>query len=78
MKVAHFDKDVREQQKKDKDVWEEWKCIHDCEEVDKVLHKDGALVVTTGDQFYKDILQNYHNSVTAGHPGVWKAWQAIK
>ena len=78
MEVAHFDKDMWERQKEDKDVWEEWKCIHDCEEIDKALYKDGALVVTTRDQFYKDILQNYHDSVTAGHPGVWKTWQAIK
>ena len=78
MEVAHFDKDIREQQREDKGVWEEWKCIHKCEEIDTALHKDGALVVTNGDQFYKDILQNYHDSVTAGHPGVWKTWQAIK
>ena len=78
MDITRFDQDVRRRQEVDKDVWEEWKHIHNCEEIDKVLHKDGALVVTTGSQFYKDILQNYHDSVTAGHPGVWKIWQAIK
>ena len=78
MEVAHFDKEVRKQQLKDMDVWEEWKRTHNCEEIDKALHKDSALVVTTGDWFYKDILQNYHDSITAGHPGIWKTWQTVK
>ena len=78
MEVAHFDRDIQERQLKDKDIWEEWKRIHKCEEIDKALHKDGTLVVTTGDQFYKDILRNYHDSITAGNPGIWKMWQAIK
>ena len=71
------DKQILERQKVDKDVFEEWKHLHQCEERDGVLYQNEALVVTCRGEIYKDLLKRYHNGTMAGHPGVWKTWQAL-
>ena len=72
------EKRIREQQQVDKNLFEEWKRIHQCEEENGALFRKGALVVTGGEENYRDLLRQYHDGTTAGHPGVWKTWQALQ
>ena len=72
------DKRILEQQKMDKDTFNEWKRLHQCEEENGVLYQQGALVVMPEGEIYKNLLNRYHDGVTAGHPGVWKTWQALQ
>ena len=64
------EKQIRKQQQVDKNLFEEWKQIHQCEEEDGALFRKGALVVTGGKENYRDLLKRYHDGTTAGHPGV--------
>ena len=76
--IGAEEKWIREQQQVDKNLFEEWKQIHQCEEEDGTLFRKGALVVTSGKENYQDLLRRYHDGMTAGHPGVWKTWQALQ
>ena len=78
LEAGKEDKWILERQKMDKDVYKEWKCLYQCEERDGILYRKGALVVMCGGEIYKDLLKRYHNGMTAGHPGVWKTWQALQ
>ena len=72
------EKRIREQQQADRSLFDEWKKAHQCKEEDGVLFRKGALVVTGGEEIYRSLLQRYHDGPTAGHPGVWKTWQALQ
>ena len=76
--VGREDKRILERQRVDKEIVDKWKCLHQCEEKDGVLYQKEALAVTGGDEIHKDLLWRYHDGTTAGHPGVWKTWQALK
>ena len=56
MEMGTLDKRIWDQQQVDKDIWTEWKKVHKCTEEEGALFKDGTLVVTAGEQLYKDIL----------------------
>ena len=71
------EKRIREQQQANKGLFEEWKKVHQCEEEDSALFWKGALVVTGRKENYQSLLRRYHNRTMAGHPGVWKTWQAL-
>ena len=71
-------KQIIEQQRVDRDIFEEWKRLHQCEEKDGVLYQKEVLVVTCGGEIYQDLLKRYHDRITAGHLGVWKTWQALQ
>ena len=51
---------------------------HQCKEEDGALFRGGALVVTSGEEIHRSLLQRYHDGPMAGHPGVWKTWQALQ
>ena len=72
------EKRIREQQQADKGLFEEWKKLHQCEEEDGALFRKGALVVTSREEIYRDLLRRYHDGTTAGHSGIWKTWQALQ
>ena len=76
--IGAEEKRIREQQQVDKNLFEEWKRIHQCEEEDGALFRKGALVITGGKENYRDLLKRYHDGTTAGHPGVWKTWQVLQ
>ena len=71
-------KRILEQQKRDTKVAEEWKRRYQCEEKDGTLYRKEALVVTGEKEVHQDLLRRYHDGATAGHPGVWKMWQALQ
>src|SRR6201990_193298 len=50
------------------DIGQEWLWAYKCQEIDGTLFKDGALVVTGGEDVRRSILQRYHDALTAGHP----------
>ena len=72
------DRQILDQQKENTETWEEWKRLHGCEEKEGTLYKRDALAVMGGGEAYKDLLKRYHDGTTAGHPGVWKTWQALQ
>ena len=76
--IGAEEKQIREQQQVDKNLFEDWKRIHQCEEEDGALFRRGALVVTSREENYRNLLRRYHNGTTAEHPGVWKTWQALQ
>ena len=76
--IGAGEKRIREQQQVDKHLFEEWKRIYQCEEKDGALFRKGALVVTGGEENYRDLLRRYNDGTTAGHPGVWKTWQILQ
>ena len=51
------EKRIQEQQQVDRNLFEEWKRIHQCKEEDGVLFQKGALVVTGGKKNYQDLLK---------------------
>ena len=72
------DRRILDQQKENKEIWEEWKRLHGCEEKEGALYKRDALAVMGRGEAYKDLLKRYHDGTTAGHLGVWKTWQALQ
>jgi hypothetical protein len=78
VQMKEMDEQVQECQKSDQDIFNKWKQVHSCKERSGILYKDNALVVTAGGPICKEILQQYHDSITARHPGVWKTFQAIR
>ena len=50
-------KQIRERQQEDRDLFDEWKQSHQCEEEDGTLFRKGALVVTGGKENYRDLLR---------------------
>ena len=76
--VGKEDRWILDQQRENKETWEEWKRLHSCEEKGGTLYKKDALAVMSGGEAYKDLLKRYHDGITAGHPGVWKTWQALQ
>lgn len=78
MEMGTLEKRIQDRQQVDKDIWTEWEKVHKCTKEEGALFKDGTLVVTAEEQLYKNILSRYHDGVTAGHPGIWKTWQAIR
>ena len=72
------DKQLLDKQKENRDVWGDWKCLHNCEEKEDALYKREALAVMGGGEVYRNLLKRYHDGTTVGHPGVWKTWQALQ
>ena len=72
------DKQLLDKQKENRDVWRDWKRLHNCEEKGDTLYKGEALAVMGGGEIYQNLLKRYHDGTTAGHPGVWKTWQALQ
>ena len=72
------DRQILDQQRENKEIWEEWKRLYGCEEKEGALYKGDVLAVIGGGEAYKDLLKRYHDGTTAGHPGVWKTWQALQ
>ena len=78
LQIGKVDKTIREFQKKDPVTSAQWKRMYQCNKIDGILYKDGALVVTTRGSARRDLLRCYHDGVTAGHPGVWKTLQSLR
>ena len=73
------DKQLLDKQKENRDVWRDWKRLHNCEEKGDALYKgEEALAVMGGGEIYQNLLKRYHDGTTAGHPGIWKTWQALQ
>ena len=76
--VGKGNRQILDQQRENKDTWEEWKRLHGCEEKEGTLYKKDALVVMGRGEVYRDLLKRYHDGTTAGHPGIWKTWQMLQ
>ena len=78
LRIGKEDKRILERQRADKDAFKEWKSRYQCEEQDGALYRKGALVVMPEGEVYRDLLKRYHDGMTAGHPSIWKTWQALQ
>jgi Integrase zinc binding domain len=73
-----LDKQIRNQQRLDKELLEKWNKPHQlAKDSQGVWWKGRALVTTGGDDMKHTILHTYHDSITAGHPGVWKTYASL-
>ena len=64
-----FDEEVKRKQKANQETYEQWKEKYQCDEKEDALYHHKALVVMDN-QAHQKILRHYHDSLTAGHPGV--------
>ena len=76
IQIGKLKKDIQNIQ--DKTNSQSWMDDHGRVEEDETLYHDGTLVVVNHKTKAKEILERYHDSITAGHPGIWKTWQAVK
>ena len=76
IQIGKLKRDIRDnQQKADQQIWIN---DHGCQQEEGILYHEGTLVVVDHRTKAKEILQRYHDSITAGHPGIWKTWQAVR
>ena len=68
--VGKEDKQLLDKQKENRDVWRDWKRLHNCEEKEEALYKGEALALMGRGEVYRNLLKRYHDGMTAGHPGV--------
>jgi Integrase zinc binding domain len=72
------DKQIRNQQRLDRELLEEWNKPHQLvKDSQGVWWKGRALVTTGGDDIKRTLLHTYHDSVTAGHPRIWKTYASL-
>jgi Integrase zinc binding domain len=73
-----LDKQIRDRQHLDKELLEKWDKPHQlAKDSQGVRWKGRALVTTGGDNIKCTILHTYHDSITAGHPGIWKTYASL-
>ena len=76
--MAMLDEKLRKRQKNCQPQLEGWKGkYHLRKEDDGTWYKDQALVVVGGEDTCKELLETYHNALTAGHLGVLKTLRAM-
>ena len=78
LRISKLDKDIRTLQKRNHEVFTQWKRSYQCQEINRILYKDRALVVTTKGTAWRDLLKRCHDDIMAGHPGVWKTLQGLR
>jgi hypothetical protein len=76
MQLSGLEADIVEQQK-DKQEIEDWKTTWPIIEKDGVLLHHGCVVVPEVWTLQWQLLQQYHNHITAGHPGICNTLQAL-
>jgi Integrase zinc binding domain len=79
IEIAALEQQIYALQRKEGRKMEQWKRKHTLYQDDReAWWRAGALVVPEGTTLRKTLLQEYHEVPTAGHPGVWKTYQAIR
>jgi hypothetical protein len=77
--LTAFDQQIVERQKDDEAMLGAWKEQHTIQGDDNGVWKAGtALVVTRPLENRQNILERYHDSPTAGHPGIWKTTRMVR
>jgi Integrase zinc binding domain len=78
IEATALDKQIRDQQRLDKELLKRWGKSHQlAKDSHGVCWKGRALVTTGGDDMKCTILHTYHDSLMAGHPGVWKTYTSL-
>jgi Integrase zinc binding domain/RNase H-like domain found in reverse transcriptase len=73
-----LDKQIKDQQHLDRELLEKWNKLHQLAEDSQGVWWKGRALVTMGkDDVKRTILHTYHDSVMAGHPGVWKTYTSL-
>jgi Integrase zinc binding domain len=73
-----LNKQIRNQQCLDEELLKKWGKSHQlAKDLQGVWWKGRALVTTGGDDIKHTILHTYHDSLMAGHPGVWKTYASL-
>jgi hypothetical protein len=77
--LTAFDQQIVKRQKDDEAILGVWKEQHTIQGDDNGVWKAGAaLVVTRPLENRQNILERYHDSPTAGHPGIWKTTRMVR
>lgn len=79
VEITVLEEQIHHLQVKHEDVMKEWKKKYDLYQDDwKVWWRAGSKVVPTDQGVYRTLVQQYHDSPTAAHPGVWKTFQVLQ
>jgi len=76
IETTALDKQVRQYQSQDKKAIKQWGRFGLTKREGR-WWKGSALVVTRPNAFARDILETYHDSPTAGHPGIYRMYQQV-
>jgi Integrase zinc binding domain len=73
-----LDKQIKDQQRLDEELLKGWDKSHQLAKDSQGVWWKGRVLVTTGEDDIKHtILHTYHDSLMAGHPGVWKMYTSL-
>jgi transposase InsO family protein len=76
--MEEVDQSAQRQQDEDPKLCQQWEKVYKCNKRRGYLHKGRALVVLKDQDLRREILRQYHDGSTAGHPGVWKTYKAVR
>ena len=79
LEITALEEQIRRQQVLDTPQIKEWekKAKYGLRKREGVWWKHNALVVTRPEVFGKEILERYHDSVTGGHPGIFRTFTQV-
>jgi hypothetical protein len=79
IEISILEQQVHQLQKANSELCQKWKKKHGIYQDEwKVWWKAGSLVIPEDVQLRRMFLQEYHDTPTSGHPGVWKTYLMIK
>jgi hypothetical protein len=79
IEITILERQVHQLQKENHELCLAWKRKYGIyQDKWKVWWKAGSLVVLDEKQLQHTFLQEYHDTPTSGHPGVWKTYQALR
>ena len=77
MELMALKRQIQLDQVDKKDIIKQWKDSHGLQEQENCWWKGTAVVVTQPEEMATELLQQYHNTPTAGHPGITKTIRQI-
>src|SRR5260221_736647 len=78
METMALEQQIRQLQSRDNELIEGWKKkFPDIQKRESAWWKKSALIVTEPQNFAKEILERYHDSITVGHRGIWRTYLQI-
>jgi hypothetical protein len=70
--LTTLDNEIREQQKRQKELMREWKKTYPIHSTDEGVWMHSEALVVPTQKVRQGLFETYHDAPTAGHPGIWK------
>jgi len=70
--ASELDRKIEKAQGKDASTLGQWERAHGILQLDNRWTKDGALVVVGNNELKRGVISLFHDTTTAGHPGITK------